>query len=277
MEESIYSCGIPVLVHHGTGLCYWKWSWPIYRQQDEWLTHPIRTRSTVLERKYQREKRSLEIHGKLLKTKKMENSPFEFNCHKHTSKQSKEQAKVSFLLHELLDVLIKITKVVIHRWKAFITTKTKAKGTSPDMHLKNPNYLVHLTQTVHHHKTTRIKLPELILLNLESYSPLQPFRTVSSLNQKKKALLRYQLTHFCIFHHFLFSIPLSAVSVNTSQHPQSLINNQTLVFMALPCQWIGKFDTWLIYFGDLRNCDSWLSAFLSLGTALFITSSELRL
>lgn len=118
VEESIYSCGIPVLVHHDTGLCYWKWSWLIYRQQDEWLTHPIRTRSTILDRKNQKEKRSLEMHGKVLKTKKMEKSPFEFNCpHLQTSKWSKEQVKVSFVLHDIVDVPIQITKVVIHhRW-----------------------------------------------------------------------------------------------------------------------------------------------------------------
>lgn len=58
------------------------------------------------------------MYGKVLKTtkkKKVEKSPFEFNCpHLQTSKWSQEPAKVSFLLHELLDVLIKITKVVIH-------------------------------------------------------------------------------------------------------------------------------------------------------------------
>lgn len=49
------------------------------------------------------------------KKKKVEKSPFEFNCpHLQTSKWSQEPAKVSFLLHELLDVLITITKVVIH-------------------------------------------------------------------------------------------------------------------------------------------------------------------
>lgn len=49
--------------------------------------------------------------GSQNKTKKMEKSPFESNCpHLQTSKWSKEQAKVSFLLHELLDVLIMITK-----------------------------------------------------------------------------------------------------------------------------------------------------------------------
>lgn len=69
VEESIYTCGRAVLVHHDTGLCYWKWSWLICRQQDEWLTHPIRTRSMILERKYQKEERCLEMHGKVVKTK----------------------------------------------------------------------------------------------------------------------------------------------------------------------------------------------------------------
>lgn len=78
VEESIYSCGIPVLVHHDTGLCYWKWSWRIYRQQNEWLTHPIRTRGTVLERKYQKEKRSLEMYGKVLKTTKKKGGKVSF-------------------------------------------------------------------------------------------------------------------------------------------------------------------------------------------------------
>lgn len=38
------------------------------------------------------------------KTKNTEKSSFEFNCpHLQTNKWSREQAKVSFLLHELLD------------------------------------------------------------------------------------------------------------------------------------------------------------------------------
>lgn len=90
--------------------------------------------------------------------------------------------------------------------KSIHNHKNKSQGYQPWYALKKN--LVHLTQTVHHPKTTRIKLLELILLEVrELFSSATHQDSILTEPEKKRALLRYQLTHFCIFHHFPFSIP----------------------------------------------------------------------